>query len=60
MSPEQREQQAEQQSSAFWSVVGQLVSTTDYTADYQDKTFEPTIGVVSEDNANVRIVATND
>jgi len=60
MTVEQREQQAEQQASTFWSVVGQLVSTTDYTADYQDKTFEPTIGVPSESNANVRIVATSD
>ena len=51
--------QQDEASVRFWSVVGKLVSADDYTADYQDKTFEPTIG--SEDtNPQHRVVYTND
>ena len=59
-SEEQKQQEAQQQADIFWDVVGQLVSTDDYTADYKDKTFEPTIGQPSDDNQYVRVVATND
>jgi len=44
----------------FWNVVSQLVDPDDVTDDYLDKTFEPTIGEVSESNGLVRIVAVND
>ena len=57
---EQREQEQQQKASRFWDVVGQLTSSANYTEDYQNKTFEPTIGEPSEQNAYVRIVATND
>jgi len=50
----------QQKADMFWDVVGQLTSMDNYTADYQDKTFEPTIGEPSEGNPYVRIVATND
>ena len=59
-SEEQKEQEAQQKVDTFWDVVGQLTSMDNYTADYQDKTFEPTIGEPSEGNPYVRIVATND
>ena len=56
------EQKAEEQQAAydaFWDVVSQLVSTSDITADYAGKTFEPTIGTADATNATTRIVATN-
>ena len=56
--PETEEQAATV--SKFWSVVGQLVSTDDYTADYADKTFEPTYGTADATNETTRIVETND
>ena len=59
-SEEQKEQEALQKADAFWDVVGQLTSTDNYTADYRDKTFEPTIGEPLEGNSTVRVVATND
>ena len=59
-SEEQQQQEQEQTASKFWSVVGQLVSTDDYTADYADKTFEPTYGTADATNATTRIVEVND
>ena len=59
-SEEQERQEAQQKADAFWDVVGQLTSTDNYTADYRDKTFEPTIGEPLEGNNTVRVVATND
>ena len=59
-SEEQQQQEQEQQASKFWSVVGQLVSSDDYTADYADKTFEPTYGTADATNETTRIVETND
>ena len=59
-SPEQIEQEAQEAASKFWDVVGQLTTMDNYTADYQNKTFEPTIGQPSEGNPYVRVVATND
>ena len=56
----QKEQEAQEKASAFWSVVGQLVSVDDVTADYQGKTFEPTYGMPDATNATTRIVNTND
>ena len=59
-SEEQQQQEQEERASKFWSVVGQLVSSDDYAADYEDKTFEPTYGVADAANATTRIVETND
>ena len=59
-SEEQKQQEAQQQADVFWDVVGQLTSMDNYTTDYRNKTFEPTIGQPSDDNPTVRIVATND
>ena len=56
--PETEEQAATV--SKFWSVVGQLVSTDDYTVDYEDKTFEPVYGIADATNETTRIVETND
>ena len=44
----------------FWNVVSQLVAPDDYTADYENTTFEPTIGEPDASNPLVRIVAVND
>ena len=41
-------------------MVGQLIDPDDYTADYEGKTFEPTIGEPDATNPLVRIVAVND
>ena len=60
--PEQQAQETEQANEAsnvFWNVVGQLAGITNYTEDYKDMTFEPTIGFADEGNALYRIVATN-
>ena len=57
---EQKAQEAQEQADVFWDVVGQLTSMDNYTVDYKDKTFEPTIGEPQEGNATIRIVATND
>jgi hypothetical protein len=59
-SEEQQQQEQEKRASKFWSVVGQLVSSDSYAADYADKTFEPTYGVADAANATTRIVETND
>ena len=56
--PETEEQAATV--SKFWSVVGQLVSSDDYTVDYEDKTFEPVYGIADAANETTRIVETND
>ena len=59
-SEEQREQEAQEKASNFWSVVGQLVSVDDVTDEYQGKTFEPTYGLPDPTNDVTRIVNTND
>jgi len=58
LSPE--EEEAFEKADSFWSVVGQLVSSDDYTEDYQDKTFEPMYGMPEGENSLTRIVNTND
>ncbi len=45
---------------AFWSIVGQLTDPENYTDEYQDKTFEPTIGVALNESSYDRVVETND
>ena len=43
----------------FWNVVSQLVDVDDYTADYENKTFEPTYGVLLGTATDTRYVYTN-
>ena len=59
------EKQAEEQASieadnanTFWGVAANLVSPFDVTADYEEKTFEPTIGVAQNGNSTIRVVST--
>ncbi len=44
----------------YWDVVGQLVGIGQYTEDYQDKTFEPTIGKPESEGSLTRVVHVND
>ena len=44
----------------YWDVVGQLVGIGQYTEDYQDKTFEPTIGEAESEGSLTRVVLVND
>ncbi len=57
---QKQEQEALEEASKFWSVVGQLVSVDDVTEDYEGKTFEPTIGLEDETKPLTRVVNTND
>ena len=57
--PEEQQKQKKEQASRFWKVAGQLVSVDDITDDYQDKTFEPTIGTPAAGDPLTRIVSTN-
>ena len=59
-SAEEKAQQAQEQADIFWGVVDELAGADAITDDYQNKTFEPIIGVPSKDNALYRIVGTND
>ena len=59
-SAEEKAQQAQEQADIFWGVVDELAGVDAITDDYQNKTFEPIIGVPSEDNPLYRIVSTND
>ena len=43
----------------FWGIVGQLSNPDNYTSDYLDKTFEPTLGEAVEGSYD-RVVETND
>ena len=42
----------------FWGVAANLVSPFDVTAEYEDKTFEPTIGKPLNGNSTIRVVST--
>ena len=57
--PEEQQKQKKEQASRFWKVAGQLVNSADITDDYQDKTFEPTIGTPAAGDPLTRIVSTN-
>jgi len=54
------DQQSDDPAIRFWDVVGQLAGTGNYTADYQNATFEPIIGFTSTSQPYTRIVNTND
>lgn len=60
LTPEEAEAKAADDCQTFWDVVSQLTSSDNWTADYKDKTFEPTIGEPSESNPLIRIVRTTD
>lgn len=53
------EEKAMDAATRFWNVVGQLVDMDDFTEDYKDMTFEPTIGTESEDDPLTRVVSIN-
>ncbi len=57
--PEEQQKQKKEQASRYWRVVSHLVSVEDITDDYQDKTFEPTIGTPDAGDPLARIVSTN-
>jgi hypothetical protein len=54
------EESAAENANVFWSVAASLVSPFDVTADYKNKTFEPTIGEAESGNSTVRVVAMPD
>lgn len=58
----QQEAEAKAQSDAdvFWGVVSQLTASGTWAEDYENATFEPSIGVQDETNSVVRIVYVND
>ena len=58
--PGQQEEVVQSKADKYWSVVSQLVSTDDYTPDYENKTFEPVYGVAQEGDPTTRLVYTND
>ena len=58
--PGQHEEVVQSKTDKYWSVVSQLVSTDDYTPDYENKTFEPVYGVAQEGDPTTRLVYTND
>ena len=57
--PEEQQKQKTEKASKYWRVVSQLVNPADITDDYQDKTFEPTIGTPAAGDPLTRIVSTN-
>ena len=54
-----KEEARQEKITAYWDVVGKLVSAADRTDDYADKTFEPIIGSADPADPQTRIVATN-
>ena len=58
--PENQQEIVQSKADKYWSVVSQLVSTDDYTPDYEGKTFEPVYGVAQEGDPTTRLVYTND
>ena len=54
------EEQAAEDANTFWSVAANLVSPFDVTTEYENKTFEPTIGEAQEGSSTVRVVVVPD
>ena len=50
------EEIAVEHAETFWSVAANLVSPFDVTTDYENKTFEPTIGSPLNGNSTIRVV----
>ena len=49
-------EEASENANTFWGVAWNLVGTLDETVDYEDKTFEPTIGEPMEGEDGARVV----
>ena len=67
LSEEEKQQQAEQQAeqdmadaATFWDVVGQLTDDVMPDDDWQNATYEPSIGEADATNSTVRVVSTAD
>ena len=54
------EELAVEHAETFWSVAANLVSPFDVTSDYENKTFEPTIGSPLDGSSTIRVVSTGD
>ena len=54
------EEQAAEHAETFWAVAANLVSPFDVTTEYENKTFEPTIGSPLNGNSTIRVVSTGD
>ena len=54
------EEQAAENAETFWAVAANLVSPFDVTTEYENKTFEPTIGSPLNGNSTIRVVSTGD
>ena len=54
------EEQAAEDANTFWAVAANLVSPFDVTTEYENKTFEPTIGEAQEGSSTVRVVVVPD
>ena len=52
------EEIATDNATTFWGVAANLVSPFDVTVEYEDKTFEPTIGKPLNGNSTIRVVST--
>ena len=50
------EELAVEHAETFWSVAANLVSPFDVTTEYEDKTFEPTIGSPLDGSSTIRVV----
>ena len=50
------EEIAAEHAETFWGVAANLVSPFDVTAEYENKTFEPTIGTPLDGNTTIRVV----
>ena len=50
------EELAVEHAETFWSVAANLVSPFDVTTEYENKTFEPTIGSPLDGNSTIRVV----
>ena len=54
------EELAVEHAETFWGVAANLVSPFDVTTEYENKTFEPTIGSPLDGNSTIRVVSTGD
>ena len=54
------EELAVEHAETFWAVAANLVSPFDVTTEYENKTFEPTIGSPLDGNSTIRVVSTGD
>lgn len=52
------EEQIAENAETFWGVAANLVSPFDVTDDYENKTFEPTIGEPVDGSSTIRVVST--